>query len=354
MPLEIGTYIDDLVTTNPVSGDDVGQGDDHIRLLKTTIKNTFPNTDNEVNPTPAEFNRLVGATQDLSTTETNANNAADSTKALQPRLWPVVSNGTDADHDIDFSAGFISDSVGDDPMEVATALTKRLDANWVAGNNQGGFPSALTLSANTWYHLFIIKDVTNDLVDCGFDTSLTAANLLTDASDYTKYRRIASLKTDVSSNWPAFIQSGRDFSLGARATDIAETAPPTTVTATTFGSVPDGIKVKAKLNVQFRATRGTTTNGITTCHLMLSDGNLAAGIAAGGVSGDLSANTLAYYLAATNQGTDDGGVVTEVNIWTNTSQQIYVDSGFLEQAAPDSNPSLLYAVNVVGWEDPLI
>lgn len=42
MGLETGTYISDLVVTNPPSGDLTAQGDDHIRLLKTVLKNTFP------------------------------------------------------------------------------------------------------------------------------------------------------------------------------------------------------------------------------------------------------------------------------------------------------------------------
>jgi len=43
MGLEAATYVDDLTTTNPVSGDNVSQGDDHLRLLKTVLKATFPN-----------------------------------------------------------------------------------------------------------------------------------------------------------------------------------------------------------------------------------------------------------------------------------------------------------------------
>lgn len=40
--LETVQYIQDLVVTNPVSNDPIAQGDDHIRLLKTVLKNTFP------------------------------------------------------------------------------------------------------------------------------------------------------------------------------------------------------------------------------------------------------------------------------------------------------------------------
>jgi len=62
MALETGTYIDDLVVTNPVSGDPKSQGDDHLRLLKSTIKTTFPNITGEVTPTQVEINRLDGIT----------------------------------------------------------------------------------------------------------------------------------------------------------------------------------------------------------------------------------------------------------------------------------------------------
>jgi hypothetical protein len=43
MALETGTYISDLVITNPTASDLKSQGDDHLRLIKSTIKATFPN-----------------------------------------------------------------------------------------------------------------------------------------------------------------------------------------------------------------------------------------------------------------------------------------------------------------------
>ncbi len=43
MGLETGTYVEDLVVTNPVGATDAkAQGDDHLRLIKTVLKNTFP------------------------------------------------------------------------------------------------------------------------------------------------------------------------------------------------------------------------------------------------------------------------------------------------------------------------
>ena len=42
MALESATYIDGLVTSNPTGSDNISQGDEHIRLIKTVLKNTLP------------------------------------------------------------------------------------------------------------------------------------------------------------------------------------------------------------------------------------------------------------------------------------------------------------------------
>ena len=62
MALETASFINGLVTTNPTATDPKSEGDDHIRLLKSTIKATFPNVTGAVTPTQAELNRLVGVT----------------------------------------------------------------------------------------------------------------------------------------------------------------------------------------------------------------------------------------------------------------------------------------------------
>lgn len=63
MALETGTYISDLVTTNPVGGTDPkSQGDDHIRLIKSTLQTTFPNVSGAMTSTHTELNNLDGYT----------------------------------------------------------------------------------------------------------------------------------------------------------------------------------------------------------------------------------------------------------------------------------------------------
>ena len=51
MPLESATYIEQLVDTNPAGTDQVSQGDDHIRLIKKCIQDSFPNTNGVWNTT---------------------------------------------------------------------------------------------------------------------------------------------------------------------------------------------------------------------------------------------------------------------------------------------------------------
>jgi hypothetical protein len=72
MALESSTYINGLVVTNPTGSDNISQGDDHIRLLKTTIKATFPNVTGAVSGSHTAINSAVIAANDA----TNANTAS--------------------------------------------------------------------------------------------------------------------------------------------------------------------------------------------------------------------------------------------------------------------------------------
>ena len=62
MPLETGEFISDLNPVNPVGATDFkSQGDDHLRLLKKTVQQSFPNIDAAVTLTPTELNALTDA-----------------------------------------------------------------------------------------------------------------------------------------------------------------------------------------------------------------------------------------------------------------------------------------------------
>lgn len=57
MPLESASYASQLVPSNPASTDLVGQADDHIRLIKNVIKNTFPNVTGPITQTQDRLNQ---------------------------------------------------------------------------------------------------------------------------------------------------------------------------------------------------------------------------------------------------------------------------------------------------------
>jgi hypothetical protein len=63
MPLESASFINGLDVANPTSTDPTSQGDDHLRLLKTTIKATFPNLSGAVTATQADLNRSIDASK---------------------------------------------------------------------------------------------------------------------------------------------------------------------------------------------------------------------------------------------------------------------------------------------------
>lgn len=61
MALENAVYVSDLVSGNPLSTDTVSQADDHLRLIKSVLKTTFPNLNGPVTATPAQLNSPIPA-----------------------------------------------------------------------------------------------------------------------------------------------------------------------------------------------------------------------------------------------------------------------------------------------------
>jgi hypothetical protein len=92
--LETATYINELVATNPVGATDAkSQGDDHMRMIKSTLQNTFPNLTGAMTATQAELNILDGGT--LSTAELNILDGVTSTTAEINILDGVTATATE-------------------------------------------------------------------------------------------------------------------------------------------------------------------------------------------------------------------------------------------------------------------
>jgi len=154
-------------------------------------------------------------------------------------------NSGDSDHDIDIAIGTWRDSADTQSFTSASPFTKQLDLNWSEGTNLGGFPSALTLAADTWYHIFAIGKPDGS-VDYGFDTSLTATNLLADATGYTKFRRIWCIKTDASVNILGYIQM-KDIFYFNPTFEAVDVTGFSLSTLTFFDDVFPAIKIEGRL-----------------------------------------------------------------------------------------------------------
>jgi hypothetical protein len=138
-------------------------------------------------------------------------------------------------------------------LALTAGITKRLDATWATGTNQGGRSSSVALS-NTTYHVCLIRVAGVD--DVGFDSSATCANLITDHSA-THVRRIGSILREGAAI-VAFTQTGNEFVRTTPAQDVAATNPGTAAVTNTL-SVPVGVAVEALINV---STTQSGTNAL--------------------------------------------------------------------------------------------
>lgn len=112
MALETATYIDGLVATNPVATDQIAVADDHMRLIKSTIKASFPNIAGAMTADHNELSVLDGITANTSelnildgvtATTAEINYLSGVTSAIQTQLntlsTTVSAVNTDLDQD---------------------------------------------------------------------------------------------------------------------------------------------------------------------------------------------------------------------------------------------------------------
>lgn len=154
----------------------------------------------------------------------------------------LSNNAVDSANDIDIAVGVArADNDGADLL-LAGALTKRLDAVWSVGSNQGGLDTG-SKAASTWYYLWLIKRLDTGIVDALFSASATAPSLPT---SYSAKRRIGAVRTDGAGNIRAFTQHGDDFTFVTPVLDVSVTNLGTSSAAYTL-SVPPGMRARARL-----------------------------------------------------------------------------------------------------------
>jgi len=205
-----------------------------------------------VNPTANSIlpNQTSNSGKVLGTDGTNASwvdaagaEATTSNKGISYLNDPIAlaNNATDANNDIDFSAGNAPLDDGSGQVLLSSTLVKRLDASWVAGTNQGGLFSG-TKAINTRYYEFAITNGT--INDAGFDISPTGANI--PAGYKGSYRGM--VLTDGSGNIRQFTRAGQYIEYVSDITDY-NPSPTNGVFATYDLSCPSKNNILAKIMV---------------------------------------------------------------------------------------------------------
>lgn len=218
------------------------------------------------------------------------------------------------------NSGVACDSLGLALMLMPSPITKSTSA-WTVGSSVGGLDTG-SIGANAWYHVFVIKRLDTGVVDVLISSSATAPTLPT---NYTVFRRIGSVKTDVSSNWIAYIQHGDEFWWVTPVLDVNVSISTTTNIAVTLGSVPTGVAVKALMDVAF------------------SSANLNANFT---LRETATVDALPMYTVANTvietTSTQQGNVASLNSVWTNTSAGM---------ACRSSAASSFLKIVTRGWKD---
>jgi len=238
----------------------------------------------------------------------------------------ITSNGTDADHDIDFAAGIARSSDNTTNMETVSVITKQIDANWAEGDNVGGFPDTINLTNDTWYRMFAISKPNGD-TDFGFDNSSSAANLLdgTNAggAGYNKYRQIGWVRY-ATATILAYSQQGDNFTLDVPIQDFSGSIPAAKTNLSL--TVPPDTEAVIDLNME-------STVVSTTCFALITKTIQFDSV---------PSQTLYHFRAFTSADGDNNDASGEFYRFVNSSSQISHRSSTVNNSAD---------YNTVGWND---
>jgi hypothetical protein len=167
-------------------------------------------------------------------------------KALNLPKWNnsiLISNDTDTLHDIKFAAGKCRDSADSFDIVLPTDLVRQIDVAYGTGN--GGLPAGVSLSSGPILYPFVISKP-DGTSNAGFDSSLTATNLLAVATGYTKYRRVGWFKLNASSEIInasyTLVGGALDMQYNTKIADFSSSVAGTT---TPVLSVPTAFSTKA-------------------------------------------------------------------------------------------------------------
>lgn len=171
MGLETGTYLSDLVPTNPLSTDDQKYGDDHLRLIKAAAQATFPNAGKPFYfPVVSEKN----ANFSILSSDQNAFFPVDATSGNITATLPSL-----AAEDSGWATTIAKIDAGSSSVEVTPASGT---INGIASVSLSTQNAGLLVywTGTTWYALSLSPSVESTTTLPWTSISLTAASLMTD------------------------------------------------------------------------------------------------------------------------------------------------------------------------------
>ena len=218
----------------------------------------------------------------------------------------LSNNSSDSEHDIDIAVGEARDTADGVDLTVSSTLTKRIDATWASGSGNGGMANGVSLSTNTWYHVYLVE-LDAGGTDAGFDTSTTAANLVATSGVASAYRRIGSVLTDGSSNILNFTQFQNEFIFDVQINNVNGSALGTSRVLQAV-SAPLGFETQAILGLLGVVAGSNSGVRITLTHPNVTDATPAS--ANSNNAGENSSNLNGTFAAGTHI------------VRTNTSSQV--------------------------------
>ena len=193
MSLESFNYIDSLNTANPTTTDNVSEGDDHIRGIKTTLKNTFPNINAAVTATDEELNYVDGVTSNIQTQLGTKLPLAGGTMTGDVSLGDSVKANFGASDNLkiwaDANTSYLEESGAGDLVIRGNNITLQATSgeqylNGIANGGTNLFYDNATKLATTSTGVDVTGSVTCDgFTSTGIDDNATSTAITIDASE---------------------------------------------------------------------------------------------------------------------------------------------------------------------------
>ena len=187
MALETGNYINNLVPANPPAGDPVSQGDDHLRLIKKVVQQSFPSVDQVVNAVHTKATApATGLTEGLIWIDTSAGAGNHLIKVYDGATFLTLPFSVEAAKTVDVDGGTIDGttigvtahtSVKGTTLEGTTSLKLATGATVTGIDNGALGASAVKLATQGAIKTYVDAQITAEDLDFQGDSGTGTVDL---------------------------------------------------------------------------------------------------------------------------------------------------------------------------------